>query len=84
MSTFAVERHRTGRATLRIWLLVVFGLVVVIAANAHLVYVAATSQPGCVGHLRRDDSGPNAGPYRAAQSACTPSAVYTPIEGNGR
>jgi hypothetical protein len=84
MSTFAVERHRAGRATTWVWLLVVFGLIVVVAANAHLVYVAATSQPGCVNHLRRDDNGPNAGPYRAAQSACSPSAGHTPTEGNGR
>ena len=84
MSSFAVDRHRTGRATIWLRLLIAFGLIVVLAANAHLVYVAATSQPDCVSHLRRDDTGPNAGPYRAAQSACTPPASHTPTEGNGR
>lgn len=41
--------------------------VVLIAANAHLVFVAFTSQPDCVGHLK-DHGAPGA--YRAAKSAC--------------
>ena len=84
MSTFAVDRDRSGRASIWLWLLVAFGLIVVVAANAHLAYVATTSQPDCVSHFRRDETGPTAGPYRAAQSACSPSVIHIPTEGNGR
>lgn len=54
--------------------LVAAGLVVlVLAANAHLVYVAVTTQPDCVAHLRQADAG-HSGSYRAAKSACSPGA----------
>ena len=49
------------------WLLVPVGLLLVAAANAHLVYVAVTSQPDCVPHLKEAGTG---GSYRAAKSAC--------------
>jgi len=48
-------------------LLVPAGLLLVAAANAHLVYVAVTSQPDCVPHLKEMGTG---GSYRAAKSAC--------------
>jgi hypothetical protein len=52
--------------------LVVAGLVaLVLAANAHLVYVAVTTQPDCVAHLSQVDVG-HSGSYRAAKSACSP------------
>lgn len=52
--------------------LVVAGLVVlVLATNAHLVYVAVTTQPDCVAHLKQADAG-HSGSYRAAKSACSP------------
>jgi hypothetical protein len=52
--------------------LVVAGLVaLVLAANAHLVYVAVTTQPDCVAHLKEADVG-HSGSYRAAKSACSP------------
>ena len=47
------------------------GLLIVAAANAHLLYVAVTSQPDCVDHVRSGDATP-AGSYRAAKSACSP------------
>ena len=50
-----------------VWLLVPAGLLLVAAANAHLVYVAVTSQPECVPHLKEAGT---AGSYRAAKSAC--------------
>ena len=54
--------------------LVVAGLVVlVLAANAHLVYVAVTSQPDCVAHLKQADA-TQSGSFRAAKSACSPGA----------
>ena len=49
------------------WLLVPAGLLLVAVANAHLVYVAVTSQPDCVPHLKEAGTG---GSYRAAKSAC--------------
>jgi len=54
--------------------LVVAGLVVlVLAANAHLLYVAVTSQPDCVAHLKQGDAR-HGDSFRAAKSACSPGA----------
>lgn len=64
-----MKRFLSGRAT--IWLIVAAGLLLVIGANAHLVYVAATSQPECVAHVRPGD-GNAGGSFSAAQSACSP------------
>ncbi len=49
------------------WLLISAGLLVFVGANAHLIYVAFSSQPDCVAHVKgvNDDAG-----YRAAKSAC--------------
>lgn len=41
------------------------GLTILVAANAHLVYVAVTSQPDCVPHQKGEG-----GVYQAAKSAC--------------
>lgn len=41
----------------------------VIAANAHLVYVALRTQPACVAHAKDVDDAEGA--YRAAKSGCT-------------
>ncbi|MBX3531358.1 MAG: hypothetical protein KF849_12170 [Rhizobiaceae bacterium] len=49
------------------WVLVPAGLLLFAGANAHLVYVAFQSQPGCVAHLKAADG---SGGYRAAKSAC--------------
>lgn len=50
------------------WMLLVpAGLLLVAGANAHLVYVAVTSQPDCVPHLKEAGTEGN---YRAAKSAC--------------
>ncbi|MCB8823215.1 hypothetical protein [Microvirga rosea] len=50
------------------WFLAAAVLLVVVAANAHLVYVAVASQPDCVAHLK--EAGTQAGTYRAAKPAC--------------
>lgn len=42
-------------------------VVVIIAANAHLVWVSLESQPDCVAHTRAAGEG---GDFRAARSAC--------------
>jgi hypothetical protein len=55
-----------------IWLLVGTGLLVLVLANAHLVYVAMTSQPDCVVHLRAGERAADPGQFRAAKSSCSP------------
>ena len=50
------------------WLLAAAVLLVVAAANAHLVYVSVASQPECVAHLK--EAGSTAGAFRAAKPAC--------------
>ena len=50
------------------WLLAAAVLLVVVAANAHLVYVAVASQPDCVAHQKV--AGTQAGAFRAAKPAC--------------
>ncbi len=52
----------------RVWLIGIAIAVVLIAANAHLVYVAFTSQPDCVSHLKLPDG--SADHFRAARSGC--------------
>lgn len=59
-----------SRAKGAIWLAVALGLAFFAAANAHLLYVAVTSQPDCVAHRVAGSGAP--GQYRAAKSSCTP------------
>ncbi|MBV8169507.1 MAG: hypothetical protein JO021_22110 [Alphaproteobacteria bacterium] len=51
------------------WLLVAAGVLLLVGAHAHLVYVAVMSQPACVAHARAGE----AGGLSAARSACAPS-----------
>jgi hypothetical protein len=53
--------------------LVAAALAIVILANAHLVYVATTTQPLCVDHVKAGDARPSAGD--PAQSAGSFSAA---------
>jgi hypothetical protein len=48
------------------WILLAAGIF--LGANAHLLYVAIDSDPGCVAHLK--DAGSAPGQYRAATSSC--------------
>ena len=50
------------------WLLVPAAILIFAGANAHLIYVAFTSQPSCVPHMK--EAGTVAGEFRAAASAC--------------
>lgn len=59
------RRRPSGR--LVIGLAVLTGLLILAGANAHLVYVAATSQPDCVAHAKLPSAD---GPYRAAKPSC--------------
>jgi len=71
MSVALSSGSRT-RTRLTVGLLVLIGLVVLVAANAHLLYVAVTSQPDCVDHVRPGEAG--SGVFGAAKSACSPGA----------
>jgi hypothetical protein len=51
---------------MRIWILISAALFVFAAANIHLLYVAFTSQPGCVPHAKEMGDGG----YIAAKSEC--------------
>lgn len=55
-----------------IWLLAGLGLLILAAANGHLVYVAMMSQPDCVAHIRQGEGGDANGSFSAARSACSP------------
>jgi hypothetical protein len=59
--------RRSGRKTI-VFALVALGIAVFVGANAHLVYVAFTSQPDCVPHSK--EVGVEGAPLRAARSAC--------------
>ena len=60
------------RARTVVGLSVLAALLLLVGANAHLVYVAVTSQPDCVDHVRQGDAA--TGSFRAAKSSCSPGA----------
>ncbi len=68
----------TVRATRRlntkmlVWLSVVAGILLFVIANAHLVYVAFSSQPDCIDHIKRGVAVAAPGQFSAASSSCTP------------
>jgi hypothetical protein len=43
---------------------------VVLIANAHLIYVAATSEPACMPHVRNGEPAPSPGRFSAATTSC--------------
>lgn len=57
------------RAKATVWLAVAAGLLTILLANAHLIYVAATTQSACVEHVVGGDPGVP-GKFSAAKSAC--------------
>jgi len=50
------------------WIIGLSIVAVLVLANAHLVYVAFTSQPACVSHLEAPDGSTDH--FRAAKSGC--------------
>ena len=46
------------------------GVLLLLLPNSHLVYVAVTSQPDCVPHLKAGESGSGTGSFSAARPAC--------------
>lgn len=55
-----------------IWLLVGLTMLLLVVANGHLVYVAMTSQPDCVAHIRQGEGNGADERFSAARSSCTP------------
>lgn len=60
-------KKRSGTKTIVV-LGILIGLAIFVAANAHLVYVAATSAPDCV--LATSDVGTTDTLYRPVKSGC--------------
>lgn len=60
-----------------VWVSVGLGLAVLVAANTHLVYVAVSSQPDCVAHLRQGE-GNGKDSFSAATSSCSSKPSMTP------
>ena len=71
MSAMLKSRQRPRKRTI-IGLFVLAAVLLLAGANAHLVYVAVSSQPDCVDHARHGEAG--SGMFGAAKSACTPGA----------
>lgn len=55
-----------------LWVMIGAGLLLVLIANSHLVYVAVISQPECVAHLRQGESTTKPEQFSAASSSCMP------------
>jgi hypothetical protein len=55
-----------------LWAMIGAGLLLVLIANSHLLYVAILSQPECVAHVREGEGAPEEGKFSAARSSCTP------------
>ena len=55
-----------------LWFAIGAGLLLVLIANSHLVYLAVVSQPDCVAHLRQGEGSAKDGKFSAARSSCTP------------
>ena len=68
MNGVAATKHVKAKAVLAI----VAGSLLLLIANSHLVYMAITSQPECVAHLRQGEGAPGQGKFSAASSSCTP------------
>lgn len=56
------------RKKLAIYIGIAASVLLLVLANVHLVYVATTSQPDCMTHLK--SSGEATGSFRAARSSC--------------
>ena len=70
MSAGAAIRQLKTRPLL--WAAIGVGLLLLLTANSHLVYMAFLSQPDCVAHVRQGEGVPKEGKFSAAKSSCTP------------
>ena len=66
---------RTSRITMRLWLVLAVAIAAILAANAHLLYVAIVSQPDCVAHVAQGEGSTASGRFSAAQSSCAPPSA---------
>lgn len=68
--TLAMGTTRAKTSTNRrlVYLVIAVAVLVVVGANAHLLYAALDSQPDCVSHLKVGHG--QAGAFGAAESAC--------------
>ena len=60
------------RTKVVVWAAVGAGLLLLLIANSHLVYMAIVSQPECVAHVRQGEGSAKDGRFSAARSSCTP------------
>ena len=60
------------RTKVVVWAAVGAGLLLLLIANSHLVYMAFVSQPECVAHVRQGEGSAKDGKFSAARSSCTP------------
>jgi hypothetical protein len=72
MNDAVLQASQRKRSAVGLWLLTALVIAIILAANAHLVYVATTSQPACVNHIRQGEGGAERGRFSAAQSSCSP------------
>ncbi len=72
MNDLALPNEPERRRPIRLWLWIAFAVAVVLAANAHLIYVAISSQPACVTHIRQGEGSADLGRFSAAESSCSP------------
>lgn len=72
----AAASHGGWKTKSIVWLSVGIGLIVLAAANAHLLYAAASSQPDCVAHLRHGE-GNGTTSFSAATSSCSSKPSIT-------
>jgi len=63
---------RPIRTKVVVWSAIGAGLLLLLIANSHLVYVAFVSQPECVAHVRQGEGSARDGKFSAARSSCTP------------
>jgi hypothetical protein len=63
---------RRVKAKLLLWVMIGAGVLLVLIANSHLVYMAIMSQPECVAHVRQGEGALKEGKFSAARSSCTP------------
>ena len=63
---------RPIRTKVVVWTAIGAGLLLLLIANSHLVYVAFMSQPECVAHVRQGEGSGRDGKFSAARSSCTP------------
>ena len=60
------------RTKVVVWAAIGAGLLLLLIANSHLVYMAIVSQPECVAHVRQGEGSAKDGKFSAARSSCTP------------